>query len=451
MSLRFIHAADLHVDSPMKGLRSNDPKIAEKVQRATRDAFSSLVDYALEKEVAFVVIAGDIFDGAWDDRNTGLWTIRQLQRLERQGVLVFAVLGNHDAKNKILKNLSFPKNARFFSSKKPERALFPDDFASAFPQCVARADGERVALTGRSYANEKEPKNIARDYPKREPNAFNVGVLHTALGGRDGDLDNYAPTDLATLEEKEYDYWALGHVHQRRTIKERDPWIGYSGVLQARHINEPGVKGFYLVEIDDGELIAPRFVPCDVLRWKRLSLDLNGLDSLDALRERFRDAVDNLLDEAQGREVAVRVELVGRTKLCSELRQARDELRLRDLFGEWASDKPELILEEVRLDAKPIDASETGVLADVAKRFNEKDRYYAEKIDALERGELLGNWDVYRDVEALDYLKKALSACLSELRDDENGASVDFNDPATLRRWNAEALEILIEEFDKEV
>jgi len=451
MSLKFIHAADLHIDSPMKGLRSSDHEIAEKVQRATRDAFENLVDFALENEVAFVVIAGDIFDGAWDDRNTGLWTIRQFQRLEKQSVLVFAVLGNHDSKNRILKNLSFPENVKFFSNKKPERFVFPAEFESDFPLCAARADSERVALTGRSYGAEKEPRNLARDYFDAAPRAFNVGVLHTSLGGLDA--DNYAPTDVATLEEKGYDYWALGHVHQRRTVREADPWIGFSGVLQARHINEPDAKGFYLVEVENGALKSePLFVSSDVLRWMRLKIDLRGLDSMDALGERFRDVAEKALDDAEGREVAARVELVGRTRLYSELRRMRDELELRDRFCDMTSDRRDFLIEDVRLEAKPINARESGALIEITRRFEEKYKRYDEIIDALEQGRELGEeQDFLRDVESLGELRKVLGSFCSELRDDEKGVGVDFNDPATLRRWNEEALEILIEEFGKEV
>ena len=129
MSIKFIHAADLHIDSPMKGLSEKDDAVAKKVREATRTAFKNLVDFAIDHKVAFVIIAGDVFDGDWDNVATGRWTGDQFKRLEREGVPVFITFGNHDVKNKIVRNMGktvFPKNVYIFPSTAPTRKTYVD-------------------------------------------------------------------------------------------------------------------------------------------------------------------------------------------------------------------------------------------------------------------------------------------------------------------------------------
>ncbi|MBQ7029445.1 MAG: metallophosphoesterase, partial [Thermoguttaceae bacterium] len=166
MFLKFIHAADLHLDSPMRGLGTTDPEIAETIRDASRKAFERLIDVALEENVAFVVVAGDLFDGDWDDLATGLWTIRQLRRLEARRVPVFISLGNHDLQNKTLPKLTWPKNVKIFNAKKPETFLYPDDL----PQLL---DG----------APKRARKTVAAPTVNRENTLF-------------GDLSESAPTSL---------------------------------------------------------------------------------------------------------------------------------------------------------------------------------------------------------------------------------------------------------------
>ena len=474
MSLKFIHAADLHLDSPMRGLGTTDPEIAETIRDASRRAFERLIDVALAENVAFVVVAGDLFDGDWDDLATGLWTIRQLRRLEARRVPVFISLGNHDLQNKTLPKLTWPKNVKIFSAKKPETFLYPDDLPTLFdgakkskrktatpstaslkntlfsespePACsLFDAAPERVALTGQSFRAQFCPENLAENFPSATPNAFNIGVLHTDVSG-DGAASHYAPTSLETLNTKQYDYWALGHVHRRQTLQTEPAWVGYPGVLQGRHIREPEPKGFYVVEIENGALLGePRFVAADSLRWFALELDLTQVASEEELRERFLDAARLVVAEAEERFAAVRLTLVGRTEMHRELTQRRARQTLAEPFLAWTLELGDALwLEEIELKTtapRPATLGETGVLGDLAADFERKIAELSARLAASETPQIVEPQALEEQEQPFADLEKRVGAYWREL-------GIDLDDPATLRRWREEAREILIDAFN---
>jgi len=272
VAVKFIHCSDLHLDSPLDGLERYPGAPADALRGATREALSNLVDLAVQREVDFVVIAGDVFDGEWRDMNTGLFFNAQMRRLERAGVPVYLKRGNHDARSEVGRVLPLPSNVH----------VFPVGRVHTF-----RIEALRVALHGRSFAGHAVPEDYAAGYPDALPGWFNVGVLHTSLAGY-GAHDTYAPTSLDVLRGRGYDYWALGHVHVREVLQERAPRIVYSGNLQGRHANEAGSKGCELIEADGDEIRAVH-VPLDVVRWSVVALPIDGLADEDAFR-RLADA-----------------------------------------------------------------------------------------------------------------------------------------------------------------
>ena len=216
MAFRFLHAADLHLGSPLLGLAEKDEGVAARFASASRAAFEDLVTAALEEDVAFAVIAGDVFDGDWRDASIGLFFSRQLARLANRGVPTYLLRGNHDAESIVTKSLVWPERVFEFATKRPN---------------TFRIDELRVALHGRGFPHPAVRENYALDYPGPVRGWFNIGVLHTACG-RAGH-ENYAPCAPADLAARGYDYWALGHVHAFEIVA-RDPWIVYPGNLQAQ-------------------------------------------------------------------------------------------------------------------------------------------------------------------------------------------------------------------------
>ncbi|MBX3122911.1 MAG: DNA repair exonuclease [Nitrospira sp.] len=341
--MRFIHAADLHIDSPLRGLDRYDGAPVERLRTATRSAFERLIDTAISEHVDFLLLAGDIYDCDWQDFHTGLFFRGQMVRLEREGIRVFIVQGNHDAQGVISKQLVLPPNVTVFSSRAAH---------------TIRLDDRSVAIHGRSFPERAVDEDLVPSYPPPVPGFFNIGLLHTSLTGRAGH-DTYAPTDLPTLNHKGYDYWALGHVHAREVIAER-PRIVFPGNLQGRHAKETGPKGCELVTVEAGR-IESEFVALDVVRWNQLIVSLDGIQRLEALGEAFRHALEPVLTGAMDRLHAVRVTLTGSTEL-HRLEASQPGTLAAAMYGA-AQDigEVEVWIEQVRLDlTTPLDRVQTA-------------------------------------------------------------------------------------------
>lgn len=230
---KFIHAADIHLDSPLRGLARYEGAPVAELRSATRQALEGLIRTAIEEEVAFVLLAGDLYDGDWRDYNTGLFFASQMSKLRKVGIKVFLISGNHDAQSQITKTIRLPDNVRQLSTRKPETVLL---------------ENVGVAIHGRGFATRAVTEDISATYPDARAGYFNIGMLHTSANGREGH-EPYAPCTVQGLAAKGYDYWALGHVHKREVLSE-DPWIVFSGNIQGRHIREQGAKGCSLVPFD---------------------------------------------------------------------------------------------------------------------------------------------------------------------------------------------------------
>ncbi|NQT12241.1 MAG: DNA repair exonuclease [Planctomycetes bacterium] len=291
---KFIHAADVHLDSPLKGLERYDGAPVDEIRNATRRALQGLVDLALDEDVALVLIAGDLYDGDWRDYNTGLFFVSQMTRLREAGVRVFLVSGNHDAANRMTRSLRLPNNV----------TSFPADAAA-----TEVLDELGVAIHGQSFKTAAVHDDLASAYPAAVSGCFNVGLLHTCAGGY-AEHEPYAPCTVDGLRAKQYDYWALGHVHKRDVLCE-NPLIAFSGNVQGRHVRECGPKGCLLVTVEDDHSVRHEFLALDVLRWEAAAVDVTGSRSGDELLARVVPHLAGLYQQSDGRPLAVRVALVG--------------------------------------------------------------------------------------------------------------------------------------------
>ncbi|MFC6747916.1 exonuclease SbcCD subunit D [Methylobacterium persicinum] len=223
---QFIHAADLHLGSPLIGLAGRDADLARRLAAAGRTAFEDLVTFAIETAVAFVVVAGDIYDGDWADASIGLFFARQVGRLDRAGIPIVMVRGNHDAESVITRTITLPTSVHVFPSNRATTHTL---------------DRWRVALHGRSFPNRAVEENLSLTYPAAMPGWFNLGVLHTSCTGHAAHA-TYAPCSVPDLARLGYGYWALGHIHEYQELS-RDPWIVFPGNLQGRSVRECGPRG----------------------------------------------------------------------------------------------------------------------------------------------------------------------------------------------------------------
>ncbi|MDZ7759270.1 MAG: DNA repair exonuclease [Desulfovermiculus sp.] len=333
-SFTFIHAADLHLDSPLAGLETYPDAPVEQIRGASRRALDNLVDLAVSEQAAFVLLAGDIFDGPWKDYNTALFFAQRMGRLREAGIRVFMVTGNHDAASPIGRNLSLPDNVHVLSKNKPERVHLPD---------------LEVTICGQSYARREVHTNLAAEFPLPDPHTFGIGLLHTALTGRPGH-EPYAPTSVDVLASKGYDYWALGHVHEQEIVA-REPWIVFPGAVQGRHIREQGPKGCTLVRVREGQVEDVLHRDLDVLRWYTARAELNGCESQEQVWSAVRQALESAQEAGDGRPVAVRLELRGQTQMHTWLhdqkQQVAEECRTR------AVGMGDVWVEKVRVTTEP--------------------------------------------------------------------------------------------------
>ncbi len=302
----FLHAADIHLDSPLKGLGRYQQAPAEQIRQATRQALVNLVDVALERQVQFVLLAGDLYDGDWQDFNTGLFFVRQMARLREANIPVVLIRGNHDAASRITRQLPLPENVEVLSDQRPNTARHP----------VLEQLG--VAVHGQSFARERVEENLVLNYPDPVPGHINIGLLHTGLEGYDQHA-HYAPCTVEQLRNKGYDYWALGHIHARQVIQQERPAIVFPGNTQGRHIREPGARGCYLVQLDHGGRCELEFVPLDSFRWEVCELDVTGIEDTEELLHQFDSHVDHLRQHHPEFPLAIRVVLQGQTPLHAKL------------------------------------------------------------------------------------------------------------------------------------
>lgn len=307
----------------------------EEIRQATRRALSNLVDLCEQERVALLLIAGDLFDGDWKDYTTGLFFAGQMARLKRAGVGVVMVRGNHDAASQISKHLTLPDNVIELSHEAPETRQLAD---------------LGVAVHGQSYARRAETEDLALDYPHAVPGMFNIGLLHTCATGRAGH-EPYAPCRLSTLLSKGYDYWALGHVHQREVLHEH-PWVVFPGNLQGRHMKEVGEKGATIVDVEAGRVVDVQHRALDVVRFAQREVALEPESDVDGAMQAAFAAMERERELAGERTLIVRVTFVGRTEahatLCGDPERWEAQLRAygAELGGVW--------VESVRFHTEPI-------------------------------------------------------------------------------------------------
>ncbi len=338
--LRFIHAADLHLDSPFSGLRAVAPdEVGNILRSATFDVYDRIVDMCIEERVDALLVAGDVYDGAERSLRAQLKFVEGLIRLDEAGIRSFICHGNHDPLDGWEARLDLPDGCVRFGSEVSGEPMFPED-------------PERAFVYGISYPQREVRQNLSPLFQGLSRGKFRIGLLHANVGGNT-EHDSYAPCSVSDLEETSIDYWALGHVHTRSVLMGRNPAIVYPGNPQGRHANELGERGVYLVEVDESGGIEIEFRAVDVVRWERKEVDIGGLGDEQAVLNAIYDAAASALEEARGRRVVLRVVLSGRGSMDRWLRRPGTvEDLLEQLNGEYVLGDPWLWCERIQLETR---------------------------------------------------------------------------------------------------
>jgi DNA repair protein SbcD/Mre11 len=332
--VKLVHAADLHIDSPLRGLSRYPEAPVERIRGATREALRGLVDLCIEESAAALLLAGDVFDGDWPDYATGLYFVAEMRRLREAGVRVLSIRGNHDAQSRISRALTLPENVTELSTAQPQ---------------TVRDESLGLAVHGQGFARQETFDDLAAGYPDALPGLLNIGLLHTSLDGRPGH-QGYAPTRIDQLANKGYAYWALGHVHAREVVARDEPWIVYPGNLQGRHVREPGPKGATVISVEDGRIASVEHRTLDVVRFGHVVIDARDLDSPATILARARERLADASAAASPRLLAARITVTGESRAHDLL--ARDADRFDNDVRAAAIDLGDVWIEKVRLSTR---------------------------------------------------------------------------------------------------
>ncbi len=342
-AFRFIHCADLHLDSPFVGICDVDSRIAKVLQESTFRSFERIVSLAIEHQVDFIVIAGDVYDSADHSLRAQIRFRDTLKRAADAGIESFIIHGNHDPLDRWDAGVELPEGAHRFGGDSVERI-------TATRTGVPLAD-----VYGISFPTREVKENLALRFERTGDAPFAIGVLHCNLGG-DARHDNYAPCSLDELARSGMDYWALGHVHTRAVAKASNPCVIYPGNIQGRSVRETGERGCYLVRVGEDRSVEPEFIATDEVRWfgpDEATLKLEAIDSLDRLLSELEELREVLRQKAQGHAAIARVRLAGRSDLHARLRSLDVE---RDLLGPLREDEDRadfMWIESIQIETQP--------------------------------------------------------------------------------------------------
>jgi exonuclease SbcD len=303
---RFVHAADLHLDSPFAGLAQVHSQLREALVSATFESLRRLVDLCLSSRAEFFLLAGDLFDGPRLSLKAHMRLRQELARLAAAGVETFIVWGNHDYLATSGLSLDWP----------PGVVVFP---AEEVTGCEVQRQGTTLArIFGVSHGNTAERENLARRFPSPAPGPFTIGLLHANLDKSAGHED-YAPCSLADLVRPGFDDWALGHIHAPGVRRPAQPAVVYAGNPQGRHINEAGPRGCYLVEVD-GHEVQLHFQETATISWEAREAEVSGFSHLTQVAAHLSTVVEEARPQGAAQGLILRLTLTGRGPVHRELR-----------------------------------------------------------------------------------------------------------------------------------
>jgi DNA repair exonuclease SbcCD nuclease subunit len=381
--------------------------VVQSLRDATFQAFDAVIDLCLEREVDFLLVAGDVYDGADRSLRAQLRFCDGMQRLAERGIRAYVIHGNHDPLDGWSHALQMPEMVHVFRDR--------------LESVVFEKEGVPVArIHGISYPSREIEPDFGKGMKREGDELFQIGVLHCNAGCHPRH-DPYAPRSVAELIEAQLDYWALGHVHDRQTLHPSEPFIGYPGNTQGRHINESGPRGCLCVRVGaDGKLTdAPEFVTTDRVRWEPVQFDIAGTESLDDLLDAIEDRMETLTQELGRRPVVTRITLSGRGVLHCDLARpetladVEDEIRSRG-----AQRTPFIWMERLVSNTRPdldLDSRRAGqdFLGDVLRLIDEV-RGSPDELNGLSEAVK----DLYQHRNAKKFLDLPEETLLRELLDE---------------------------------
>ena len=340
--IKFIHCADLHLDSPFQGLTTKEPSLADRFKHSTNEAFVKIIDLCLTEKVDFLTIGGDTFDGADRSLSAQILLRDQFERLQKANIPVIIVAGNHDPLSDWLTEIQYPQNVHLLAGNKVEHIPI-------------EKDGKIITtIYGISYKVREISENLSLKFQAKEKDPISIGLLHANVGSRKAHA-SYAPCTINDLKAANMDLWLLGHIHTPEVIC-KDPLILYPGNIQGRHINEDGPRGCYIIKIDSNRKISYEFKPVQNILWKQQVINIKNImtsiELADVLSDKCEEELSKLTNDEKG--IVIRWKLTGSTPLYHELTMTDKIEETKEILVErFFNQTPFIFPESIRLSIKP--------------------------------------------------------------------------------------------------
>lgn len=321
--IKFIHAADLHLDSPFIGLNHLPESIFQLVKESTFQSFEKMIDLAIKEKVDFILISGDVYDGEDRSLRAQLFFQKQMERLDQNGIHAYVIYGNHDHTSGQSFHLDLPENVYVFSDQEVECVNF-------------ERDGKLItSIYGFSYPDRAVFENMSKKYNRKTNAPYHIALLHGSISG-ENEHEPYCSFKLSDLLEKNFDYWALGHIHKRQILHEQSPTVIYSGNLQGRHMKEIGEKGVYLVHFHEKN-VSYQFQPLSTIVFQEFSIDLSDIQSISQLISYVQEKKEAFRMKYNG--TFCKLTLTGRTSLFEELHKEGVLEEIQELWNDMEQNK----------------------------------------------------------------------------------------------------------------
>ncbi len=356
-TFRFLHCSDLHLDCPFTGLGNVDAEVARELYEATFSAFEEVERLAIEHDIDFILIAGDVYETEHASLRAEVRFRKVLERLTEKGIQVFIVHGNHDPLPMWKHGLKLPQGVHRFGAKVSRHRVIRDGI-------------ELADIYGISFPRADVRENLARHFQREDPHLFSIGLLHTNVGG-EPEHDNYAPCTLEDLISAGMDYWALGHVHTYKILRQQNPMIVYSGTTQGRHIGETGPHGCVIVEVQGKDIVSFQFYETDKIRWEIIELHVQPDDTFETFLQTLETHITSLHTRNTSRPVLVRFLVHGRASFHRKLLHRDEREDLLGILREYGMGyEPWVWVESITFHTKPpIDINKRRQVPDVTGDF----------------------------------------------------------------------------------
>jgi len=340
--IKFVHTADLHIDTPFKGLSQVNDDLANRLKDATMESFRNLVDLCLHEQVDFLLIAGDVFDSDLQSLSAQLKVGAELKKLSDNAIPVYLVCGNHDPLGSWMEAHSLPQKVHRFGAAQVEKVTF------------GKGGVPLTDIYGVSYDQKFLNQNLAKLFRKVESQTpFSIALLHGTIGDA-GPHENYAPFKIEDILSKGFDYWALGHIHKSHIVREAYPAVAYPGNPQGRDFGETGRRGCFLVEMETGQKPVLQFCATDTIRFEYVELNLSNVESLDEMLNKLQVASEQIDYYDEQCSYIFRVRLTGRTVLHHHLQQPGEIEQIAGLLNQGRlSDSPFTWIDRIEVETMP--------------------------------------------------------------------------------------------------